>query len=83
VTHTDGAAGRWGILALIMAAQTMANVGPLGIPSIAPLIRQDLGLSMAQAGSFLSAYYIGAAISSDSRCSAWGPSPSPGRRSAS
>ncbi len=43
---------RWGILALIMAAQTMANVGPLGIPSIAPLIREDLGLSMAQAGSF-------------------------------
>jgi sugar phosphate permease len=55
---------RWGILALIMAAQTMANVGPLGIPSIAPLIREDLGLSMAQAGSFLSAYYIGAALMS-------------------
>jgi sugar phosphate permease len=52
------------MLALIVAAQTMANVGPLGIPSIAPLIRQDLGLSMAQAGSFLSAYYIGAAIMS-------------------
>jgi predicted MFS family arabinose efflux permease len=64
VTASDGARGRWGILALIMAAQTMANVGPLGIPSIAPLIRQDLGLSMAQAGSFLSAYYIGAAIMS-------------------
>jgi sugar phosphate permease len=47
-----------------MAAQTMANVGPLGIPSIAPLIREDLGLSMAQAGSFLSAYYIGAALMS-------------------
>ena len=28
---------RWAVLALIMAAQTMANVGPLGIPSIAPL----------------------------------------------
>jgi len=64
VTRTGGAAGRWGILALIVAAQTMANVGPLGIPSIAPLIRHDLGLSMAQAGSFLSAYYIGAAIMS-------------------
>ena len=59
VTNPEAAAGRWGILALIMAAQTMANVGPLGIPSIAPLIREDLGLSMAQAGSFLSAYYIG------------------------
>lgn len=64
MTKSDGAAGRWGILALIMAAQTMANVGPLGIPSIAPLIREDLGLSMAQAGSFLSAYYVGAALMS-------------------
>jgi predicted MFS family arabinose efflux permease len=50
---------RWAVLALIMAAQIMANVGPLGIPSIAPLIRDDLGLSVTQAGSFLSAYYIG------------------------
>ena len=64
MTASDGAPGRWGILALIMAAQTMANVGPLGIPSIAPLIREDLGLSLAEAGSFLSAYYIGAAIMS-------------------
>ena len=55
---------RWGILLLLMAAQTMANVGPLGIPSIAPLIRDDLGLSMAQAGSFLSAYYIGPSLMS-------------------
>ena len=55
---------RWAILGLIMAAQTMANVGPLGIPSIAPLIRDDLGLSMAQAGSFLSAYYIGPSLMS-------------------
>lgn len=53
---------RWAILVLIMGAQTMANVGPLGIPSIAPLIRDDLGLSVAQAGSFLSAYYLGAAL---------------------
>ena len=64
MTTSVGAPGRWGMLALIVAAQTMANVGPLGIRSIAPLIRQDLGLSMAQAGSFLSAYYIGAAIMS-------------------
>jgi MFS transporter, ACS family, hexuronate transporter len=55
---------RWAILGLIMAAQTMANVGPLGIPAIAPLIRQDLGLSIAQAGSFLSAYYVGASLMS-------------------
>ena len=55
---------RWAILALIMGAQTMANVGPLGIPAIAPLIRDSLGLSMTQAGSFLSAYYVGAALMS-------------------
>jgi predicted MFS family arabinose efflux permease len=50
---------RWAVLALIMAAQIMANVGPLGIPAIAPLIREGLDLSVTQAGSFLSAYYIG------------------------
>ena len=55
---------RWAILALIMGAQTMANVGPLGMPAIAPLIRDNLGLSMTQAGSFLSAYYVGAALMS-------------------
>ena len=55
---------RWAVLALIMAAQTMANVGPLGIPSIAPLIRESLALSMTQAGSFLSAYYIGPVLMS-------------------
>lgn len=55
---------RWAVLALIMAAQTMANVGPLGIPSIAPLIREALGLSVTQAGSFLSAYYIGPVLMS-------------------
>ena len=56
--------GRWGILALIMAAQTFANVGPLGVPSIAPLIRDDLSLSVAEAGSFISAYYIGPSLMS-------------------
>ena len=55
---------RAAILALILGAQTMANVGPLGLPSIAPLIRESLGLSVAQAGSFLSAYYIGASLMS-------------------
>jgi len=55
---------RWGILALIMAAQTTANIGPLGLPSIAPLIRESLGLSVAQAGSFVSAYYIGPVVMS-------------------
>jgi predicted MFS family arabinose efflux permease len=55
---------RWGILALVMAAQTTANVGPLGLPAIAPLIRESLGLSVAQAGSFLSAYYVGPVLMS-------------------
>lgn len=47
------------MLALVLTAQTVANVGPLGIPAIAALIRSDLGLTLTQAGSFLSAYYIG------------------------
>jgi MFS transporter, ACS family, aldohexuronate transporter len=50
---------RWVILGLIVVAQTVANIGPLGIPAIASLIREDLDLTLAQAGSFLSAYYIG------------------------
>jgi MFS transporter, ACS family, hexuronate transporter len=55
---------RAGIIALILGAQTVANVGPLGIPAIASLIRADLGLTLAQAGSFLSAYYIGGIVMS-------------------
>ena len=54
--------GRARIIALILGAQTVANVGPLGIPAIASLIRADLGLTLAQAGSFLSAYYIGPSL---------------------
>src|SRR4030095_2491112 len=64
VSGSGPAVGRWGILALIMAAQTFANVGPLGVPSIAPLIRDDLSLSVAEAGSFISAYYIGPSLMS-------------------
>jgi len=52
------------MLALILAAQTVANVGPMGLPAIAPLIRQDLGLSLTQAGSFISAYYVGSILMS-------------------
>ncbi|MGH7324363.1 MAG: MFS transporter, partial [Candidatus Rokuibacteriota bacterium] len=52
-------ADRRAILILILTAQTVANIGPLGLPAIASLIRDDLGLTLAQAGSFLSAYYIG------------------------
>src|SRR5689334_7897118 len=37
----------------------VANVGPLGIPAIASVIRDDRALTMTQAGSFLSVYYSG------------------------
>ena len=50
------------IIVLIMVAQTVTNVGPLGVPAIASLIRNDLGLTLAQAGSFLSMYYIGPSL---------------------
>jgi len=54
--------GRARIIVLILTAQTVANVGPLGIPALASLIRADLGLTLAQAGSFLPAYYIGPSL---------------------
>ena len=57
-----GLPGRYAILVLVLAAQTAANVGPLGIPAIAALIREDLGLTLPQAGSFLSLYYIGPSL---------------------
>jgi len=50
---------RFTILALVLGVQTFANVGPLGFPAIASLVRDDLGLTLTQAGSFLSAYYVG------------------------
>lgn len=55
---------RWVIVGLILIAQAVSNVGPLGIPAIASLIRDDLDLTLAQAGSFLSAYYIGPILAS-------------------
>src|SRR5262249_48654674 len=57
---SEGARRRWLILAVIVLAQTMANVGPLGIRAIASLIRDDFGLTLTQAGSFLSVYHLGA-----------------------
>jgi MFS transporter, ACS family, hexuronate transporter len=68
VTGAAGVAGsarrRATVLALILGAQTVANIGPLGIPAIASVIRADLGLTLAQAGSFLSAYYVGPLVMS-------------------
>lgn len=55
---------RWVIVGVILIAQAVSNVGPLGIPAIASLIRDDLNLTLAQAGSFLSAYYIGPIVAS-------------------
>ncbi len=55
---------RWVIVGVILLAQAVSNVGPLGIPAIASLIRADLDLTLAQAGSFLSAYYIGPILAS-------------------
>lgn len=65
VSSTEtGLPGRYRILVLILAAQTMANVGPLGLPAIAALMRDDLGLTLPQAGSLLSLYYIGPVLMS-------------------
>jgi len=52
------------VLALIMAVQTATNLATLGLPSLAPLIRADLGLSRQQAGSFVSVFYIGGVVTS-------------------
>ena len=60
----EAARGRWAILVLILTAQTVSNVGPLGLPAIASLIRDDLGLTLSQAGSFVSAYYVGPVLMS-------------------
>jgi predicted MFS family arabinose efflux permease len=55
---------RFVALALIMAVQTAANVGALGLPALAPLIRADLGLTRLEAGSFISAFYVGGVVTS-------------------
>jgi MFS family permease len=55
----DGPARRYAMLTLLAGAQMAASFGTIGLPSLAPLLREDLGLSMAQAGSVLSAFYFG------------------------
>lgn len=45
------------ILGLVLFVQALATVGPLGMPAIAPMIRDALGLTLPQAGSFLSAFH--------------------------
>jgi predicted MFS family arabinose efflux permease len=55
---------RFVVLALIMGVQTAANIGALGLPTLAPLIRADLGLTRQEAGAFLSAFYVGGVLTS-------------------
>jgi ACS family hexuronate transporter-like MFS transporter len=55
---------RFVALALIMAVQTASNLGALGLPALAPLLRDDLSLTRQEAGSFLSAFYVGGALTS-------------------
>lgn len=58
----DGPARRYAMLALLALAQMGGAFGTIGLPSLAPLLREDLGLSVAQAGSVLSAFYFGRLI---------------------
>jgi hypothetical protein len=39
-------------------------VGALGLSSLAPLIRADLDLTRQEAGSFISAFYVGEVVTS-------------------
>jgi sugar phosphate permease len=55
---------RFAVLAVIMAVQTAGNIGALGLPALAPLIRADLGLTRQEAGSFISAFYVGSVLTS-------------------
>jgi MFS family permease len=55
---------RFVVLALIMGVQTATNLGALGLPSLAPTIRGDLGLSRQEASSFISAFYVGGVLTS-------------------
>lgn len=55
---------RFVVLALILAVQTATNLAAIGLPALAPLIRADLGLSRREAGSFISAFYVGGVLTS-------------------
>lgn len=56
--------GRWGLLALVTAAHTLSAVSVLAIAPLAPLLRDELGLSRAQVGLFLPAVYLGGVLMS-------------------
>lgn len=56
--------GRWWLLALVTFAHASGAVAVLALPPLAPLLREDLGLSRAQAGLFLPAVYLGGVLMS-------------------
>ncbi len=57
-------ATRYAMLALLTGAQMAASFGTIGLPSLAPILRQDLDLTVAKAGSILSAFYFGRLVAS-------------------
>jgi len=57
-------AGRWALLALCTTAFTLNAASVLSVAPLAPLFRDDLGLSRAQVGLFLSAVYLGGVLMS-------------------
>jgi predicted MFS family arabinose efflux permease len=65
VSREEGASPyRFVVLALIMGVQTAANLAAIGLPALAPLIRTDLALTRQEAGSFISAFYVGGVLTS-------------------
>lgn len=60
--RADG--GRWGLLALVTGAHTASAVSVLAVAPLAPLLRDDLGLTRAQIGLFLPSVYLGGVLMS-------------------
>jgi predicted MFS family arabinose efflux permease len=61
--RTNGKRGqRWAVLALIIWIQTGISLPTVGFPSLAPFLRDELGLTRQQAGLFLPAYYLGTVL---------------------
>ncbi len=53
---------RYAVLALVLAVQAAATIGTIGLPALAPVLRDDLGLSRTEAGSLVSPFYIGSLV---------------------
>lgn len=54
----------WHTLLILLAVQTLMTASSQFLPPLAPLIRNDLGLTQIQVGAFISFYYIGCAFAS-------------------